>query len=215
MVARPKYAPALDPRAVAKLLGGKVPAKWQSGGRCRSCGPVLLPGEGLDYGELPECPWCLVRQSGRPIPAPEFVRARLRERRPRPPDYFKAWGAPENRAARAPEGCPEGVLVRARSPAAGGEEPIGHIGEVPHHPLDAGWIEAQLARLDDPLRRSRLRRRYGEVYRAAWEAEPDPVRKEGRARFEANSGLREQVDTAASERPCGDYRHNRRIRCGE
>lgn len=201
-MARARYAPALDPGAVAGLLAGKVPGKWRSGGVCRSCGPVLLPGDGLDYGALPECPWCLVRQSGRPIPSAEFVRARLRERRPRPPGAPMAWGAPEIRAARAPVRCPEGVRVRVTSPAAGGEEAVGHIGEVPHHPLDAGWIEAQLARLDDPLRRSRLRRRYGEVYRAAWEAEPDPVRKEGRARFEANSGLREQVDTAASERPC-------------
>ena len=74
---------------------------------------------------------------------------------------------------------------------------VGHIAEVPHHPLDAAWIEAQLARLADPCRRAALRRRYGELYQAASAAEPNPIRRDGRARFVANGDLRERVEALA------------------
>ena len=39
-----------------------------------------------------------------------------------------------------------------------------------------------------------LRRRYGEVYQAVFDAEPVAHRKEGRARFAANTDLRELVE---------------------
>ncbi|MBK8168609.1 MAG: hypothetical protein IPK64_21900 [bacterium] len=223
MAAPARYPPKLDPRSVARLRAGRVPVKWLSCGLCRRCGPVLLPGEGQDYGELPECPWCLVRRGGLAIPSLAFVRARLRERWPRLPEYFTT-GHPD----RSPESAPAiavpgemgaatvgradprraspdtgspGVLARvaAAGGAAGPEDAVGHIGEVPHHPLDAAWIEGLLARVPDPVRRSALRRRYGEIYRAALDAEPSPIRKEGRARFAANSDLREEIEGEAGK----------------
>ncbi len=89
MAARPRYAPKLDPVAVARLRVGRVPIDWLSGGYCVQCGPVLLPGKRQDYGELPTCPWCLVRQAGERIPGVNFVRARLRECWPQLPEYFR------------------------------------------------------------------------------------------------------------------------------
>ena len=88
MARRPRYAPKLDPVSVARLRAGRVPVDWLSCGDCAQCGPVLLPGVGQDHGELPTCPWCLVRQAGGRIPGVDFVRARPRERWPRPPAYF-------------------------------------------------------------------------------------------------------------------------------
>lgn len=228
MAAPARYPPKLDPRSVARLRAGRVPVKWASCGLCRRCGPVLLPGEGQDDGELPACPWCLVRQSGQPIPAIMFVRARLRERWPRLPAYFETWrpdrspesapaiavpgemgaatvGRADPRRASPDTGSP-GVLARvaAAGGAAGPEGAVGHIGEVPHHPLDAAWIEGLLARVPDPVRRSALRRRYGELYRAALDAEPSPIRKDGKARFAANSDLRERIEAEpAQKKPRG------------
>lgn len=205
---------------MARLRAGKVPATWLSCGFCRRCGPVLLPGAGQDYGELPQSPWCLVRRGGLAIPAAAFVRARLRERWPRLPDYFgtdrpdrSPGGArprrvrqgrrPGGRAGRAsPNPAPPGALAGVAAAGRGSdpEDAVGHIGEVPHHPADAAWIEGLLSRVPDPVRRSGLRRRYGAVYRAALEAEPSAIRKEGRARFAANSDLRDEMRARDGER---------------
>ncbi len=230
---RPRSAPPLDPRAVAQLRRGRVPAQWLGCGGCRPCGPVLLPGENRDYGELPECPWCpwcLVRRGGGRLPSLAFVRARLREHWTRLPEDFRTWRPLPEQAQGGPAGEPPGpaadrpVLagkadagftrdaggaarpaLANRLPAsgmnAGAGDPegdsVGHIAEVPHHPRDTTWIEAQLSRRPDPRQRAALRRRYGELYRAAFAAEPNPIRKEGRARFASNGDLREEVEALA------------------
>lgn len=93
-----RYAPPLDPWAVARWRQGRVPAGWLSGGDCRHGGPVLLPGAGRDYGELPECPGCRVRRGGGRLPPPAFVRARRREHWTRLPDYFKTARPPSDPA---------------------------------------------------------------------------------------------------------------------
>ena len=67
--------------------------------------------------------------------------------------------------------------------------------EVPHVALDRAWIESQVGRCPDPRQRSDLRRRYGERYQAVFDAEPTPHRQEGRARFAANTELREYIET--------------------
>ena len=272
MVTRALYAPKLDPSSVARLRAGRVPVDWLSCGYCAQCGPVLLPEAGRDYGELPTCPWCLVRQAGGRLPSLGFVRARLRERWPRLPAYFAtpasadaasrspAPAAPKPPPRRVPEA--ESVLpepqwipaaptppvapipVSPTSPPASvaladgratpedvshdplfdpaldpfeevadwayreyGEHPapestastpdadsVGHIREVPHSALDRTWIEAQIGRCDDPRQRSALRKRYGERYQEVFDAEPTVHRKEGKARFAANTELREYVE---------------------
>ena len=273
MVTLARYAPKLDPSSVARLRAGRVPVNWLSCGYCAQCGPVLLPEAGWDYGELPTCPWCLVRQAGGRLPSLGFVRARLRERWVRLPAYFAtpasacaAPGSPVSAVPAVPDGSSrrvresESVLpepewipaaptppvapvpVPTASPSAPvaladgsatledaphdplfdpaldpfedipdwtyreyGEAPestastpdadsVGHIREVPHSALDRTWIETQIGRCDDPRQRAALRRRYGERYQAAFDAEPVPHRKEGKARFAANTDLREYVE---------------------
>ena len=231
MAITPCAAPKLDPAAVARLLGGRVPAGWLSCGYCQQCGPVLLPGARKDYGVLPTCPWCLVRQRGQSIPSIGFVRSRLREQWLRLPAYFKtappalispvindtavgveARDQPDvswaESALNAPSvECAAGVEDVVTPPV---EDVIGHITEVAHHPLDADWAETQLAQLHDPRQRVALRRRYGEIYQATFEAEPNVIRKEGRARYAANTWLREAVERLAQEQqqkgvPDGGY----------
>ena len=52
---------------------------------------MLLPALGLDYVEMPTCPWCLVRQAGGRLPNLSFVRAHLQERWLWLPVYFAAY----------------------------------------------------------------------------------------------------------------------------
>lgn len=73
MARQSPIAPCLDPQVIVRLLNGRVPALWFSSGYCQGCGPVLLLGKGWDYGVLPTCPWCLVRQSGRSMPSVDFI----------------------------------------------------------------------------------------------------------------------------------------------
>ncbi len=86
---------------------------------------------------------------------------------------------------------------------------VGHIREVPHHPLDTVWIEAQVQRFEHPVVRSAVRRRYGAVYQAAFDAEPNEIRKDGKARFAANSDLREQVETVDNATQGKQHPHER------
>lgn len=211
MAARPRYAPKLDPASVARLRAGRVPVDWLSCGYCAQCGPVLLPGRRQDYGELPTCPWCLVRQAVQRIPSVNFVRARLREHWPRLPAYFAtARPTPDRPSCPSPDQSAATTLATpveasvsqedARiDPALDSapipdEDSVGHVQEVPHFLLDRVWIESQVGRCPDPRQRSALRRRYGEVYQAVFDAEPVAHRKEGRARFAANTDLRELVE---------------------
>ena len=233
MALRLRYAPQLDPASVARLRTGRVPVDWLSCGYCAQCGPVLLPGVGQDYGQLPTCPWCLVRQASGRIPGVNFVRARLREHWPRLPVYFAtARPTPDRPSRPSPDQSaattlatpaeasvsqedaqidpepPSDLLERFEpfesfdlvvdpaldSASNPDEDHIGHIREVPHFSLDRSWIESQVGRCPDPRQRSALRRCYGEVYQAAFDAEPVVHRKEGRARFAANTDLRELVE---------------------
>ena len=237
MAAHPLSAPKLDPASVARLRAGRVPVDWLSCGYCAQCGPVLLPGRRQDYGELPTCPWCLVRQDVQRIPSVNFVRARLREHWPRLPAYFRT---ARPTPAHSPDPVPDPRLDRSAAttlatPAEASasqedaqidpeppsdllerfepfesfdlvvdpaldsasnpdEDHIGPIREVPHFSLDRSWIESQVSWCPDPRQRSALRRRYGEVYQAVFDAEPVAHRKEGRARFAANTDLRELVE---------------------
>lgn len=220
MTTPPCAAPKLDPAAVARLLRGRVPADWLGCGYCEQCGLVLLPGVCKDYGVLPTCPWCLVRQQGQSIPSMGFVQARLQEQWPRLPAYFKT--TPSALISPMINDTAVNVEVRDQPDASGAESAlnapsvacaagmedvvdspvdgvVGHIREVAHHPLDAAWAETQLAQLHDPRQRVALRRRYGEVYQAAFEAEPKAIRKEGRARHAANTALREAVEQLVQE----------------
>lgn len=250
MAAHPLSAPKLDPASVARLRAGRVPVDWLSCGYCAQCGPVLLPGRRQDYGELPTCPWCLVRRqaSGR-IPSVDFVRARLREHWPRLPAYFTTERPTQ---AHSPDPVPDPRLDRSAAttlatpaeasasqedaqidpeppsdfldrfepfesfesfepvvdPEMGSasrldDDCVGHVEEIPHFPLDRVWIEKQIARFSDPRRRSDLRRRYGEVYQAAFDAEPVVHRREGQARFAANTDLREFRTETDLPRPKG------------
>lgn len=62
-----------------------------------------------------------------------------------------------------------------------------------HHPHDAQWLKEQLGRL--PVRlQSKAIAGYDAAYREAHDAEPVEHRKVGRARFAANSRLREYID---------------------
>jgi len=194
---------------------------------------VLLPGRRQDYGELPTCPWCLVRQAVQRIPSVNFVRARLREHWPRLPAYFAtARPTPDRPSRPSPDQSaattlatpaeasvsqedaqidpepPSDLLERFEpfesfdlvvdpaldSASNPDEDHIGPIREVPHFSLDRSWIESQVSWCPDPRQRSALRRRYGEVYQAVFDAEPVAHRKEGRARFAANTDLRELVE---------------------
>ena len=208
MALRPLSAPKLDPASVARLRTGRVPVDWLSCGYCAQCGPVLLPGVGQDYGQLPTCPWCLVRQASGRIPGVNFVRARLREHWPRLPVYFAtARPTPDRPSRPSPDQSAATTLAASVSqedaridPALDSasipdEDSVGHVQEVPHFLLDRVWIESQVSRCPDPRQRSALRRRYGEVYQAVFDAEPVAHRKEGRARFAANIDLREFVET--------------------
>lgn len=230
-MATPRFAPLLDPQAVACLQRGRVPVSWRSGGHCAQCGWVLLPGDRRDYGELLECPWCLVRQQGQRLPSLAFVRARWRElgmpvlATAQPPCHVATTSSESVAAAHRADSTPS---ARAdREPVAIAPEPsssmdaggtpadfptavplasppdavfISHIDDVPHHPLDTGWIKAQLATVTDPGQRMTARQRYGAVYQAACDAEPDPIRQEGRARLAANTDLREWIERARTAR---------------
>lgn len=243
MAVNARFAPLLDPAAVARLRAGRLPVDWFSIGHCRACGPVLLPGQGRDYGELPECPWCLVRQQGGRLPSLAFVQARWHEDRarrapavdravtpvnaltlhpgegkalePPQPDLPVGSPQPDGDASAAfgvhrPEPMP--VLSPTAHATPGDLAPVsevGHIREVPHHPLDTVWIEAQVQRFEHPVVRSAVRRRYGAVYQAAFDAEPNEIRKDGKARFAANSDLREQVETVDNATQGKQHPHER------
>jgi len=230
----PRYAPRLDPQAVVRLQQGRVPVTWQSRGPCAQCGLVLLPGDRRDYGDLPECPWCLVRQRGGRLPSVAFVRARLSEwgmpvsATGRPschaatvsgePVTSSFNAVPARRVRADPSSCGDAEGnpddPHANDPLASppDEGLIGSIDDVPHHPLETGWIEAQRATVSDPVQRVAWRQRYGAVYQAAFDAEPDPIRQEGRARFVAHTDLRERLAALAKlralaspdEAPCSE-----------
>lgn len=61
-----------------------------------------------------------------------------------------------------------------------------------HHPHDAKWLAEQLAKLHTATA-EKVARRYSDVYRQAYADEPVEHRKDGMARREANSRLREFV----------------------
>lgn len=54
---------------------------------------------------------------------------------------------------------------------------------------DRDWIAGKLRRIRDPVERAKLAAEYSERYKAAHEAEPIGHRKDGKARFIANSWL--------------------------
>ena len=54
------------------------------------------------------------------------------------------------------------------------------------------WVNEQIAKLPTRLQQQ-VRQRYAEVYKEAYDAEPVEHRKDGRARFAANTRLREFV----------------------
>lgn len=54
---------------------------------------------------------------------------------------------------------------------------------------DRDWIAGKLRRIRDPVEREKLAAEYSERYKSAHEAEPIGHRKDGKARFIANSWL--------------------------
>lgn len=242
MSAHPRYAPRLDPASVVALQAGRIPRTWLSSGHCQACGPVLLAGTGRDYGVLPYCLWCGVRQQGGRLPPVALIQARLREQDITLPPYLQqtppsmatagVTAAPALSSNNPPVPTPATVSktdtpclqaqdgqIRPRldasrvdpparqtserphpsGPHTDSDEPVGHIREVPHHPQDLRWIEEQLATLPNPVARSQARRRYGMVFQAAFEAESHPIRKEGKARFAANTDLRNHLEQHTPE----------------
>lgn len=178
----PRYAPKLDPEAVARLRAGRIPKAWRASGLCRHCGPVLLPGEHTDFGYRERCPWCPVRERGGHLPTPRLVARLLAEAGTRLAHYL--W-----RYQNAPTSAEDAATIGAPAPPP---EALS-LDEVDHHPHDRAWIEHVLERV--PVdERGGLRYRYGELYRRRFTAEPDPIRREGVARYAANSWLRETVE---------------------
>lgn len=57
---------------------------------------------------------------------------------------------------------------------------------------DGGWIQEQLVKLGS-VTRGKIAMQYAEVYQSTWDAEPVSYRKENRARFAANTRLREYM----------------------
>ena len=66
-----------------------------------------------------------------------------------------------------------------------------HLAGMPEffEPDDRQWIQAQLSTLD-AIERAHVCAAYSKVFRQAFAAEPNEVRKPGKARFEANTRLR-------------------------
>jgi hypothetical protein len=58
---------------------------------------------------------------------------------------------------------------------------------------DEQWINSQLAYCVDVVERTKVCQAYSKVYLQAHDAEPHEVRKDGKARYAANSRLREYV----------------------
>jgi hypothetical protein len=71
------------------------------------------------------------------------------------------------------------------------------------HPHDKAWVTAQLMRLPVELR-GRIAELYAIEYRQAYDAEPVEHRKEGRARFAANTRLREYVEKVTKKNCTGE-----------
>ena len=67
-----------------------------------------------------------------------------------------------------------------------------------HHFIDdRRWIQQQLMRLPRPTQRQRASEGYSEVYRANFDSEPEERFKVERARFAANTRLREYVSAVS------------------
>ena len=68
-------------------------------------------------------------------------------------------------------------------------------GQMPanHHPDDAIYIDGKLSMISIE-ERGKLCAAYAKCYRDAYAAEPNEVRKDGKARREANTRLREYIN---------------------
>ena len=76
-----------------------------------------------------------------------------------------------------------------------------------HHPHDAQWLKEQLGRLPAHLKNKAIAG-YEAAYLEAHDAEPVEHRKDGRARFAANSRLRDYIDKIMLAKPghaCNNY----------
>jgi hypothetical protein len=71
------------------------------------------------------------------------------------------------------------------------------------HEHDKKWVDEQIAKLPFRLQQS-VRQRYAEVYQQAYDAEPVEHRKDGRARFAANTRLREYVEKVTKNNCTGE-----------
>jgi hypothetical protein len=62
------------------------------------------------------------------------------------------------------------------------------------HKDDKQWITSQLKKLPTPLLRQQTLQKYRDAFKQAYDAEPMPHRKEGKARYHANNRLRRYVE---------------------
>ena len=63
----------VDPNHVEHMFHGVVPSHYKRIVTCKQCGPVWiyeLVTIADERGVVPECPWCQVREAGKPVPLP-------------------------------------------------------------------------------------------------------------------------------------------------
>lgn len=187
----------VEPRNWVQLQKGRVPKSWQSCGDCQSCGPVLLPGTHRNHGVLSECPWCSIRNAGYRIPTVEYVAMRLRTSWTQLPVYLSTRSKQPTTPYIAPDDRQGTKLicndVFNDDHATKSESAPSPVNEIPHHPHDTRWIEKMLSHINNASQRNALYNNYGKVFQAAWDAEPNIIRKDGVARFAANCDLRDRV----------------------
>ena len=67
------------------------------------------------------------------------------------------------------------------------------MGEIAMMEADRKWVTEQLQKLPTPLLRQQTLEGYKKAFKEAYDAEPLPHRKDGKARFAANNRLREYI----------------------